>query len=70
MPSTFQTRHYEAIASVLIRAKAGVVFSTGLRAPDEILDVLDHMTDDLAAMFAQDNPNFDPMRFVSRINAS
>jgi hypothetical protein len=55
---------------VLIRAKAGVVFSTGLRAPDEILDVLDHMTDDLAAMFAQDNPNFDPMRFVSRINAS
>ena len=43
MPSTFQTRHYEAIASVLIRAKAGVVFSTGLRAPDEILDVLDHM---------------------------
>lgn len=59
----FQHRHYAAIAAVLADAR-DPADNGGLTLPDRELAAIDRLETRLANMFAHDNGNFDPTRFL------
>jgi hypothetical protein len=56
MSSRFQKRHYTAVAAILRRAAA--------RPNDSVQECLADLTQDFAALFRGDNPDFQSVKFI------